>query len=334
MQSLLIGVLLLLTGCGPGLVFNSSQTMTPDEMLARASHVFVGVIEKHRFDSWPFFRLNAPGQDAGAPECWRILRREVRVELVVRGAVPRAVVDVYEIFWTCGATGDWNSTHDGERALFLVRVENGYYHVVRDWRRSIFPVTTGPHTRLPLDDAHPLWERIALMNWWIERGDETVRIVYPYLLRNDPGNALSFWRTVKLQRGLLRHPGPAVRIPVCRDLLRLGWGLDGCWEMLTENDRTQLLKSGCLGCSIEEIAKQRSQWQESGAWYWWSRCLARDERRLLTSISNRKMREEFCRLYAREYPGDNDNGCPADQPPPATIVTERGDVPLIGPWPK
>jgi hypothetical protein len=46
------------------------------------------------------------------------------------------------------------------------------------------------------------------------------------------------------------------------------------------------------------------------------------------------MRAEFCKLYAREYPGDADNGCPADQPPPATIVTERGDVPLLGPWPR
>jgi hypothetical protein len=51
-------------------------------------------------------------------------------------------------------------------------------------------------------------------------------------------------------------------------------------------------------------------------------------------MNNRKMRHEFCRLYALEYPGDNDTGCPADLPPPATIVTEKGDVPLSGSWPK
>ena len=34
------------------------------------------------------------------------------------------------------------------------------------------------------------------------------------------------------------------------------------------------------------------------------------------------------------YPADRDNGCPADQPPPATIVTEKGDVPLAGSWPR
>jgi hypothetical protein len=326
--------LLLLTGCGPGLVFNSSQTMTPDEMLARASHVFVGVIQKHQFDSWPFFRLRIPGDDPDAAKYWKILRREVRVELVVRGVEPRKVVDVHEIFWTGGTSGDWNYTRDCERALFLVRVENGRYHVVRDWWRSIFPVTTGLHTRLPLDGSHPLWERIALVNWWIERGDDAFRIVYPHFRGNDPGMALSLWRTVKLERGLLRHPSPGVRIPACRDLLSMGWGLDECWETLPEGDTAHLSNSGCYGCSAEEIAKQRRKWQETGASYWWSRGLNRDGRRLLTTVSNRKLREEFCRLYVREYPGDHDNGCPADQPPPATIVTERGDVPLVGPWPK
>jgi hypothetical protein len=27
-------------------------------------------------------------------------------------------------------------------------------------------------------------------------------------------------------------------------------------------------------------------------------------------------------------------GCPLNQPPPATIVTENGDVPLDGDWPQ
>src|ERR1017187_567231 len=89
--------LMLLSGCGPGLVFNSSNFMSPDEMLARASHVFVGVIQKHEFESWPFFRLRTLGADPFDPKYWRILRREVRVEMVLRGVEPRKVINIYEI---------------------------------------------------------------------------------------------------------------------------------------------------------------------------------------------------------------------------------------------
>ena len=153
-----------------------------------------------------------------------MLRREVRVEMVLRGTQSRKVVDVYEIFWTGGTSGGWNSTDDGERALFLVRIENGRYRVVRDWRRSIFPVTSGPHERLPLDDSHSLWERIALMNWWMSRYDAGARISFPYFHYNDPSGALSEWRVIKLERGLVRHASAAVRVPACRDLLLHGWG--------------------------------------------------------------------------------------------------------------
>ncbi len=44
---------LLLAGCGPGLEFNPSE-MTPEQMLNRSSHVFVGVIKRQQIDSWPF----------------------------------------------------------------------------------------------------------------------------------------------------------------------------------------------------------------------------------------------------------------------------------------
>jgi hypothetical protein len=327
--SIVGGLLLLLGGCGPGLVFNSSTKMSREEMLARASHVFVGVIQKHEFEWWPLFRLSIPGDDRATAKYWKILRREVRVEMVLRGVESRKVVDVYEIFWTGGAWGDWNFTQDHERALFLVRVENGRYHVVRDRWRSIFPVTSGAHFRLPLDDSHPLWERIALMNWWIERGDSTVRIGHPYFFRADPGLALGLWRTVKLERGLVRHPSAGVRVPACRELLQLGgWGQDECWDLLTTSDRAQLHSS-----SSDEIAAARHQWQKKSASFWWALADDRDHQRLLTTVNNRKLRAEICRIYAREYPGDKDNGCPAEQPPPATIVTEQGDVPLTGAWP-
>jgi hypothetical protein len=326
--------LLLFSGCGPGLVFNSSQDMSREEMLARASHIFVGVIQKHQFYSWPFFRLKLPG-DPESAKYWKILRREVRVETVLRGSETRKVVDVYEIHWTGGTSGDWNSTQDGERDLFLLRVENGRYHVVRDWWRSIFPVTGGPHARLPLDDSRSLWERIALMNWWIEGRNEATRITYPYFRNNDPGGVLSRWRTVKLERGLVRHPSAGVRVPACRDLISLGgWGQDECWEMLSDSDRTHLSDGGYFCCSASEIADARRGTQERGASWWWTTYGDRESRRLLTAINNQQLRAEFCRLYTLEYPGDLDNGCPADQPPPATIVTQSGDVPLVGAWPR
>jgi hypothetical protein len=75
------------------------------------------------------------------------------------------------------------------------------------------------------------------MNWWMPRNDATARITYPYFDNNDPGRALSLWRVVKLERGLVRHCGPGVRVPACRELLLLGgWGQDECWEMLSDAD--------------------------------------------------------------------------------------------------
>jgi hypothetical protein len=296
--------------------------MTPEEKLARASLVFVGVIQKHQFDSWPLFRLNIPGDDPSNAKYWKILRREVRVETILRGVETRKVINIYEIFWTGGATGMWNSTHDGDRDLFLVRVENHRYHVVRDWRRSIYPVIGGPHSRLPLDDSRPLWERIALMNFWIERSDDAARITYPHFIYNDPGGVLSRWRTIKLERGLARHPSPGVRVPACRALLEEGgWGQDECWETLSDADRTHLHDGGAKCCSADDIAAGRRQLQKFGISMWTD--ADRENRRMLTAASNRQLRTEFCRLYAREYPGDQDTGCPADQPPPATIAKVR-----------
>jgi hypothetical protein len=309
--------------------------MSTQEMLAWASHVFVGVIQEQNFESWPFFRLKKPLGRPDDAKYWKILRREVHVEMVLRGTESRKVVDVYEIFWTGGTSGDWNSTRDGDRALFLVRIENGRYHVVRDWWRSIFPVTNGPHFRLPLDNSHSLWERIALMNYWIERSDGAARLNYPYFSYNDPSAALGRWRTVKLERGLVRHPSAGVRVPACRELLELdGWGQDECWEALSDSDRAHLHDSGHRCCSSDDIAAARRQLAASSASWWWTTYGDREDRRLLTAVSNKQLRTEICRRYAYEYPKDTDTGCPADQPPPATIVSERGDLPLSGAWPQ
>jgi hypothetical protein len=292
-------------------------------MLSRASHVFVGVIQRQQFESWPFFRLHSGTDD---PAYWKILRREIRVEMVLRGTESRSVVSVYEIYWTGGASGNWNSTHDGERDLFLVRVENGRYHVVRDWLRSIFPVASGPHSRLPLDDSDSLWERIALMNWRFEQ-DGAARVDSRGFTYNDPGRTLSLWRTIRLERGLVRHPSAGVRASACKALLWQGWGQDECWDARSDRERLQ------LPFSAADVTKARSEFDNRTAEWWWSLVGDPDERRLLTTVNNRRLRAEFCRMFEREYIGDRDNGCPAGQPPPATIVTERGDVPLTGPWP-
>jgi len=206
---------------------------------------------------------------------------------------------------------------------------------VRDWLRSIFPVTSGPHPLLPLDDSHPLWERIALMNWWVQPNDERAKITYPHFRTNDPGLALGQWRVVKLERGLVRHPSSNIRVAACRELLMIGgWGQDECWETLSEAERAHLSDSGYLCCSATEIADSR---QKRALWApdrWWATARDREPRRLLITINNATLRKEFCRRWEHEYPGDLDNGCPADQPPPATIMTAQGDVSLIGSWPR
>jgi hypothetical protein len=111
---------MLLTACGPGLVFNMTPEMTKDQMLARADHIFTGVIEKQGSEYWPFLRI--PGQDSSN---WRVWRHRVRLEILLRGTELRKSVDVYEYTSTLGLSGDLNLTEDGERDLFLVRVENG-----------------------------------------------------------------------------------------------------------------------------------------------------------------------------------------------------------------
>jgi hypothetical protein len=274
--------------------------------------------------------MSIPGQTAFEEHYWKMLRRQVRVELVIRGVERRRVIQVYEYFWTGGASGDWNFTTDDERALFLVRHENGKYHVVRDWWRSIYPVT-GPHKRLPLDDSHDTWERIALMNWWVPRhsADRTLEAFG----RSDPGGSLNLWRVVKLDRGLFRHPNQKIRLAACRSLIETGWGQDECWDTLSDSDRAHLTEPGRFCCKAADIAEHRRKDAKWGAKWLWDHYHHRDLHRLHTANSNLTLRREFCRMYQREYPGDTDNGCPADRSPPATIVTEQGDVPLIGDWP-
>jgi hypothetical protein len=322
----LLVLVIVLAGCEPGLVFNGSQGMTHDQMLQRATHIFVGTIERGRLESNDLFHLNPKETDVPHGRYWRILRRDVRIEIVIRGVEARKVVPIYEYFWIGGANGDWNATQEGERDLFLVRLEGGRYHIVRDWWRSIFEVASGYHSRLPMDDSHPLWERIALLSFWV-RSDVKWGISRP---QRDPGHALGQWRTVKLLRGLSHHPNAAVRSEACRELISTSWGgLDECWDKLSEDERIDVGSRAPV-----DVARFRRQMRIHTAPDSWESEPDLDRRRMFTTVSDQNQRAQFCQLYSHDYPGDTDNGCPANRPPPATIVTEQGDVPLVGPWPK
>ena len=301
-------------------------------MLQRATHAFIGVIEDQQFQYSPFLRVPGfPDMDRKEQRYWRVLRRRVHVELLLKGSEPRKEVDVFEIFWTGGASGDWNSTQNNERNLFLVRVENGRYHVVRDWWRSIFPINSGTHGQLPLTDSRPFWERVGLLTWWVKPDR---RKPFENIARNDPGQALGLWRTVKLLRGLLRHPDRRLRLCACTKLLFEGLAQDECWDTLNEEDRQQLIADSPGWLTPESIRKNHEGLVRHATELWNTLSDSRDQRRLFTTANDRHIRDKFCREYTRRYPGDLETGCPADKPLPASIVTKDGDVPLLGPWPQ
>jgi hypothetical protein len=257
--------------------------MSPDAQLRQASLVFIGVIQGHHYESWPSFRFTHPAGDM-----WRVLRREVIVETILRGTEYRKKIDLYEISWSGATSGDWNTTNDGGRYLFLVQLEGGLYHVVGD----------------PSDDM--------------------VGMTY-----HDPGGVLSLWREIKLERGLVRHPSSKVRMAACFALLELnGLGQDECWDALSNSEREQLRSYGLSCCTPDEVATRRLNLVYMNAPQWWNRHPYLDERRVSTAVNSHRLRTKLCELWELEYPDDHDNGCPADWPPPATIVTEQGDVPL------
>lgn len=324
MRILLAFAALSLTRCGPGLIFNLSPEMTKDQMLARSDHVFIGTIEQQERENWPFFRV--PGYSIGD---WAVFRMRVRVDMVLRGTEPRSVVGIYEIVVNRGGvSGDWNLTQDEHRYLFPVRVEDGRYHVTRDWWRSIFPIYSGKHARLPLDERHPLWERIGLLTWWPGDGAR-----FGDTSRMDPGQALGRWRAAKLARGFVRHPDPGTRIFGCQALLLTGPLQDQCLDQLSSGDLAIWSAHGFA--DADQFLKQRRN-PDRAIRGFWDRGIAEndmDTLRLLTTVNLPALRREFCHLFTQRFPNDHDNGCPADQPPPASIVTQDGDVPLIGAWP-
>jgi hypothetical protein len=259
----------------------------------------------------------------------------VRLELVLRGAEPHSVVDIYEAFPTGGLSGDWNNPQNNRRYLFPVRRENDRYHLTRDFWRSIYPINSGRHDRLPLDDSKPLWERVALLQWWVKPdrnrafGDDRY---------SDPARAFCQWREAKVLRGLLHHPDRDVRLVACEDLLHMSMAQDECWNDLRPVDRQSLNRF--WNAVPPEYSWNQNRAFETYAYEVWDRAVGAarlspevvDELRLFTTINNSKLRRAFCVKFQQKFPKDAENGCPADRPPPATIVTMDGDLPLTGPW--
>jgi hypothetical protein len=309
----------------------NTRDMTPVQVVGRGTHLFIGVIEKHEWQSKVFFRVTGAGSD------WRVISMRVRVENVLRGTEKRPVIDIYEAFPTGGVSGDWNLTQNGQRYLFPVVLENGRYRVTRDFRRSIYPVYSGRHDKLPLPESAPFWERFALLQWWVQPDRSPA---FGETMYTDPGWALGGWRQAKILRGLLHHPDKDVRLSACEDLLHIRAAQDECWNQLAPDDRKKLNRFW-NAVSVEEVWNQNRNFEGRARKRWQSTInrarLSREEKdelRVLTTINNRELRREFCTEFERHFPGDKETGCPADRVPPATIVTINGDVPLMGEWPR
>jgi hypothetical protein len=335
MRFILLIFALMLESCAR--LPRNTSTMTADQLLQQSTHVFIGVIEKHEIPNRFLFRVS--GEDAAN---WQVVDMKVKVEMVLRGVEPRTTIDIYEAFPTGGLSGDWNLTQDNRRYLFPVRLDDGRYHLTRDFWRSVFPVYSGRHDRLPSDESRTLWERFALLQWWVRPdrsrafGDDRY---------TDPGRVFGWWREAKVLRGLLRHPDKEVRLAACEDLLHMGIAQDECWDSLNPSDRKKLNKFW-NAVAPEDSWKQnrkfetyaRQQWDQTANMPTISRPVltfdAINELRLFTTINNPTLRREFCAKFQKRFPQDSENGCPADRRPPATMVTRDGDIPLVGEWPK
>jgi hypothetical protein len=115
---------------------------------------------------------------------------------------------------------------------------------------------------------------------------------------------------------------------------------DECWDTLTSKDQQSLNRFWNVIPAQESWSQNRRV--EKRAHEIWDSRVARadlspddvDDLRLFTTINNSQLRREFCLLFQQRFPQDINSGCPADRPPPATIVTQDGDIPLAGAWPR
>lgn len=173
--------------------------------------------------------------------------------------------------------------------------------------------------------------------WWVQPDwSGALRGVW----HNDPGRALGEWRTAKILRGLLHHPGRDLRLLACEELLFYRSAQDECWDGLDPKDR-KLLNTYHNAIRPEDAWAENRRWEARAPEKWAEvlslKNLSRDnmaELRLFTTINNRGLRRRFCREFQQRFPAESDHGCPPDREPPATVVTQDGDVPLVGGWPK
>jgi hypothetical protein len=114
-------------------------------------------------------------------------------------------------------------------------------------------------------------------------------------------------------------------VPACPELLRfsIGWGQDECREKLTNEDRSHLL-DGRYSCrTAPQVEEQKRETRQASLACYWQRLREQEERRILTATSDPVARKEYCRFWARDYPGDHDNACPASLPPPKPSSRRR-----------
>jgi hypothetical protein len=114
----------------------------------------------------------------------------------------------------------------------------------------------------------------------------------------------------------------------------MGRAQDECWDSLDPRDRKSLNR-------FWNMVAPEDSWKENRAFEGyasqrWDQIAdaapltfhAIDELRLFTTINHLALRRDFCAKFQKLFPQDNENGCLADQRPPATMVTQNGDVPL------
>ena len=88
----------------------------------------------------------------------------------------------------------------------------------------------------PLDEPAPLWERFALLQWWVRPDRSPAFGEDKY---TDPSRVFGQWREAKVLRGLLRHPDKDVQLAACEALLHLSKAQDECWDTLLPSDQNQ-----------------------------------------------------------------------------------------------
>lgn len=323
----LLAVLPLLVSCGPGLTLQTEPFELPGD---NATHVFTGAVQYQQYDSWPFFEI-----EGDTNRNWKILRRRVKVELVIRGEPMAHAVDLYEISWTGGMSGEWDWTEVGLRYLFFAKVENGRLRTVRDNGRKLFRIESGIHQRLPGSEGMPLLERLGLMSVRPMPGWSPSLVA-----RGRPPAGVSHWRWVRILRGFLRHPDLQLRAGACEVLLNQRWALDECWEQFDFVERAAFANKADVYERLSErrwfLEQAENEWlsavrhHEKGDRPWEQPF---DKLRLLTTINDPTLRRRFCKNFLALFPHEPDHGCPADRLPPASIVTDDGGVPLNGDWP-